>query len=86
MKSNMLKWRYHRSDTSIVYSSPQYLRHLTQHILNEYPVPRRGVADEDVGHGAHDLAVLTDGRARHECGQVGTTLFINSFVSLGIAS
>jgi hypothetical protein len=35
---------------------------------------------------ADDLAVLNDRATAHECGQVGTTLFINSFVSLGIAS
>ena len=67
-------------------SLAQHPRHLPQHILNEDPVPRRGIADQHVGHGAHELAVLDDGGAAHECGQVGTTLFINSFVSLGIAS
>ena len=57
-----------------------------QHIFNENAVARGGIVDEDVCHRADELAVLNDWAARHECGQVGTTLFINSFVSLGIAS
>jgi hypothetical protein len=39
-----------------------------------------------VGDRADQAAVLNEGRAAHECVQIGTTLFINSFVSLGIAS
>ena len=49
------------------------------HILNEYPVPRRRVVDENVGHRSDQLAVLNDGGARHECGQVGTTVFYGLF-------
>ena len=30
-----------------------------------------------MGHGSHELAVLYDGAAAHECVQVGTTLFYN---------
>ena len=57
-----------------------------QHIFNENAVARGGVVDENMGHSPHELAVLDNRRAAQECGQVGTTLFINSFVSLGIAS
>ena len=57
-----------------------------QHILNENAVSFCGIADHDMSDGTDKLAVLDDGAAAHECGQVGTTLFINSFVSLGIAS
>jgi hypothetical protein len=32
-----------------------------------------------VGDGAHQLPVLQDGRARHECVQVGTTIFEKLF-------
>ena len=57
-----------------------------QHIFNENSVSGCRIVDEDVGDRADELAVLDDGATRHECVQVGTTLFINSFVSLGIAS
>lgn len=52
-----------------------------EHILNKDAVACGGVADEDVGNGAHDLAVLDNGAARHECGQVGTTVFNEKFKS-----
>ena len=39
------------------------------------PYPAGGVVDQHVGDGANELAVPDDGRARHECGQVGTTVF-----------
>ncbi len=52
-----------------------------EHIFNKYPVACGGVADEDVGNGPHDLAVLDNGAARHECGQVGTTVFNEKFKS-----
>ena len=51
------------------------IAHLPQHILNEYTIPRGGIVDEDVGDSSHELAVLYDGRATHECGQEGTTKF-----------
>ena len=59
-------------------------RHLCrrQHILNKDPVPRRRVADHHVGHSADELAVLDDGRARHECSQEGTTLFNGKFTKM----
>ena len=48
---------------------------LIQHILDEDAVACGGIVDENVGDGADKLAVLDDGRARHECVQVGTTHF-----------
>ena len=46
-----------------------------KHIFNINAVAHRGVADHHMRDGAHELAVLDDGRAAHECGQVGTTHF-----------
>ena len=43
--------------------------HIDQHILGKDPVARGGVVDQDVGHGADELAVLVDGGARQVCGQ-----------------
>ena len=40
-----------------------------QHILNKNAVSRGGIVDEDVGDSTHDLAVLNERRAAHECGQ-----------------
>ena len=48
-------------------------RHIFKHIFNKDPIPRGGVADQDVGDGAHELAILDNGAARHECGQERTT-------------
>ena len=50
-----------------------------QHILNEYSIPRCWIVDENVGDRPHELSVLDDGAARHECGQEGTTLFNEKF-------
>ena len=60
--------------------SLRYLRGV-QHILNENAVARGGIVDHNVRHRAHKLAVLDDGRAAHECGQVGTTVFNKKFKS-----
>ena len=51
--------------------------HLTRikHIFNEDAVALGRLVDGDVGNGADELTVLDDGRARHECGQEGTTNF-----------
>ena len=49
------------------------------HILNENPVSRRRVVDEDVRHRADELAVLYQRAAAHECVQVGTTVFFKNF-------
>ena len=57
-----------------------------KHIFNENSVARGGIVDEHVGHRVDEFTVLDDRAARHECGQVGTTLFMNFFVSVGIAS
>ena len=46
-----------------------------QHILNENAVASGGIVDQHVGDRSDELAVLNDGRARHECVQVGTTHF-----------
>ena len=56
-------------------------RHLRRrkHIFNENAVPRGGIVDQHVGNCADKLAVLDDGRAAHECGQEGTTLFYEKF-------
>lgn len=35
-------------------------RHVFEHILNKYPIPRGRVADQHMGDGAHDPAVLHD--------------------------
>ena len=40
---------------------------LLQHRLQKDPVPFRGILHEHVGHGAHQFAILDDGRAGHEC-------------------
>ena len=51
-----------------------------EHILDEYSVTRCGVVDHNVRDGADELAVLDDGAARHECVQVGTTVFNKKFI------
>ena len=58
-------------------------RHLcrVQHIFDKDAVAAGGVVDHNVSHRADKLAVLNDGRARHECGQVGTTVFYKKFIS-----
>ena len=43
--------------------------HGGEHILDEDAISRGGIVDEDVGHRAHELAVLNDGGAAQECGQ-----------------
>ena len=43
---------------------------------------RCGGVDEGVGDRADELAVLNDGAARHECGQVGTTVFYKKFMKI----
>ena len=48
---------------------------MIEHIFNKNAVSRGGGVDEDVGDSADELAVLNDGGAAHECGQVGTTVF-----------
>ena len=48
-----------------------------EHIFDENSVACRRVVDQYVRHSSHELAVLDDRGARHECGQVGTTHFYN---------
>ena len=54
---------------------PQSLGHIGKHIFNEDAIPRCGIADQHVRDRAHKVSVLDDRRARHECGQEGTTKF-----------
>ena len=58
-------------------------RHLrrAQHILNENTVACGRSVDKDMGDGTDELAVLDNGRAAHECGQEGTTLFNEKFTN-----
>ena len=44
---------------------PRHQGHIDQHILHKDAVAHGGVADEDVGDRAHDLAVLNNGGAAH---------------------
>ena len=53
----------------------KFLSNGIQHILYEYTVAFSGVGYHNVGHRAYEVAVLDNGGARHECGQVGTTHF-----------
>ena len=45
-----------------------------KHIFNKYAIPHRRIVYHNVGDRADELAVLNDGRAAQECGQVGTTV------------
>ena len=57
-------------------------RHLrgVQHILNENTVSRGGIIDQYVRDRSDELAVLNDRRARHECGQEGTTIINRNLI------
>ena len=46
-----------------------------QHIFYKYPVPLGRFCYHHMGYSSDEFAVLNDGRARHECVQVGTTHF-----------
>ena len=46
-----------------------------EHILDENSVAGCRIVYHDVSHCSDQLAVLDNGRARHECVQVGTTVF-----------
>ena len=39
-----------------------------QHIFNKDPVPRGGIADEDVSDRAHKVPILNNGAAAQVCG------------------
>ena len=54
-------------------------RHTDQHVFKEDTVAAGGVGDQHVRHGAHDFPILEDRGTRHECVQVGTTLFNEKF-------
>lgn len=53
-----------------------------QHIFDEDSVPGIGGVDQDMGHGPHQLSVLQNRAAGHECCQVGTTNFFYYFIFL----
>ena len=42
-----------------------FLSRRIQHILNKYPVPSRRIIYQNMGHCAHQLAILNDGAAAH---------------------
>jgi hypothetical protein len=44
-----------------------------EHIFDENSVSGCRIVDEDVSDRVDELAVLDDGRAAHECVQIGTT-------------
>ena len=46
-----------------------------QHIFDEDSVAGCGIVDEHMRYRSHELAVLDDRAAAHECGQEGTTKF-----------
>ena len=52
-----------------------------EHILNEDPVPSGGIVHQNVGDCAHQASVLDDGRAGHECVNIGPTNFYTSEVN-----
>ena len=58
----------------------QCLGDIRQHIFDKDPVPRGGIADQHVRHGADKPPVLQNWRARHECVQKGTTKFVMFFI------
>ena len=57
--------------------SPRRHSRRAEHIFYKYSISHRGIVDHNVGDRADELAVLDDGRAAHEYGQVGTTVFYN---------
>ena len=61
--------------------SRHQIPHLCEHILYKNSVADGGIADQHVGHSSDQLAVLDNGAARHECVQVGTTVFNKKFKS-----
>ena len=52
-----------------------------QHILYKYSIPLGWLGYHHMGDSSDELAVLNDGAAAHECGQVGTTVFNKKFKS-----
>ena len=52
-----------------------------EHVFNKNPVAAGGVADHHMSDCTDELAVLHDGRATHECGQEGTTVFNKKFTT-----
>ena len=69
----------------IWYSPPcSFLPHqygrIDEHILDKDTVANGGIVDQDVRHRAHDLAVLNDRAAAHECVQVGTTIINRNLI------
>jgi hypothetical protein len=56
--------------------------HGSEHVFNKDAVSRCRIIDQNVRHSTYKLSVLDNGRARHECGQVGTTVFYKIFIKL----
>ena len=52
-----------------------------EHIFDKNSVSRGRVIDQHVGDCSHQLAVLDDRAAAHECVQVGTTVFYKKFTT-----
>jgi len=50
-----------------------------QHIFNKNSVSLRRIGDENVSHRPNEFPVLEDGRARHECVNIGPTSFLGKF-------
>ena len=46
-----------------------------QHIFDENSIPLGWICYHYMSYRSHELAVLSDRTARHECVQVGTTIF-----------
>ena len=53
-----------------------------QHVFDKDPVPSGRIIDQNVGHGAHQLAVLNNWTAAHECVKQDTTRFLSNFQSI----
>ena len=51
-----------------------------QHVFYKYSIAFRRVGYHYMGNRTHELAVLNDCRAWHECDQVGTTIFYKKFI------
>ncbi len=50
--------------------------HTDKHIFRKNTVAHGGIVDENMGHGADELAVLNDGGAAHNGVNIGTTDFL----------
>ena len=53
----------------LLFSSPRRHGHIDEHIFDEDSISRCRIVYKNVCYCSDELAVLDDGRARHECGQ-----------------